>query len=345
MKFEETFTYDDVLLKPKFSRIKSRSEISLDVSLAKGFKFDNPIIPANMNSIMGKELAKEVFKLKGLAFLHRFSSIEDQIKILSELKDEFGKDIYNYIGVSIGVKEEDSKNIKIFDELGIKIICIDIAHLDSILGINMIKFISENYPKMLLIAGNIATGEAAARAYRAGADVVKVGIGASGICTTRVESAAGFPQLSAIMEVSNTRNLLQKEINRPIHFISDGGLREAGDCVKSLCFADMLMMGSYFAGCVESPTEEFEINGQKLKAYNGSSTHKSNRIEGIKALVKSKGSFNSLIIKLFEGIQSGCSYQDSFNLLELKRNPSFCKITNAGIIESKIHDIVLQVND
>lgn len=339
MRFEETISFDDVLLKPKYSTIRSRNEVDLSVELPKGFKFYSPFVIANMASLISPWVLRRMYSIGSLCFLHRFDSIEKQFDILVGLYNEFGEDVFNYIGVSVGVKEEDKKHLKMFEETGVRIVCIDIAHLDSIQGIEMIKYVADNHPKMLLIAGNIATGEAADRAFRAGADVVKIGIGASGICTTRLEAAAGVPQLSAIMDVDMVRKGLQKELDRKLYTISDGGARKAGDCVKSLCFSDMVMMGGYFAGSLETPGEEIEINGKRYKEYHGSSTHKKNRVEGVKAVVSVKGSVLELMQKLTEGCQSGMSYQNSRNLLELKEDFTFVKVSNAGIVESGIHNV------
>lgn len=341
MRFEESYSYDDVLLKPKFSNIKSRSDVNLSVELGKGFKFNIPFIPSPMKSIINKELLKKIYGSKGLGLLHRFSDVNEQLNIINELFQEFGDDIFNFIGVSIGVKSEDYKNIEKFKNIGIKIFNIDIAHSDSIQGLAMTKHIATKYSNCLLVVGSIATGEAAERAFRYGADIVRVGIGCGSICSTRLETAAGVGQLSAIMEVFETKNKLEKELGRKLSSIADGGLTTAGSCVKALCFSDMVILGSYFAGCDESPGEDIEVNGQKLKSYQGSSTYKSSRIEGVKAAVHKKGSIDGLFQKLIEGVQSGCSYQGVSNLEDLKKNPSFIRITNAALIESKIHSVIL----
>lgn len=342
MAFEEKLSFDDVLLTPKYSEISSRSEVNLSVDLSKGFKFDIPFLPSNMKSVFSVEMAEKIICHRGgLVLLHRFAPLEEQIKILSNLQEKIGKGIFDFLGVSVGIKDTDYQNLKIFKELGVKIFCIDVAHLDSSIGLQMVQYISKNYPEALLIAGNVATGEAAVRAFRAGADVIRIGIGNGSICSTRIQSAAGNPQLSAIMEIAAVIKDLEKELGRKLSTISDGSAREAGDCVKALCFTDMVMMGGYFAGCQESPEEEIEINGQKLKAYHGSSTHKDKRIEGVKALVHSKGSVLDLMQNLIEGVQSGCSYQNAKNLNELKISPSFIRITGAGLTESRIHDVII----
>lgn len=341
MIIDQMLSYDDVLLYPKHSTIYSRSEVDISIELCKGFGFSNPFIPANMLSIVGVELIKKVYSIGGLSILHRFMSIEDQLFTLTSLKKEFGDRLFDFVGVSVGIRNIDRDNIKLFADIGVKIVCVDIAHLDSTQGIGMIKWISTNYPSWLLIAGNVATGEGAASAWIAGADVCKVGIGGGGICSTRIETGCGVAQFSAIVDVAKIKPTIEKELNKKLYSISDGGIRNAGCCVKALCFSDMVMMGGYFAGCSEAPVEEIEINGQKLKPYHGSSTHKNSRIEGVKGVVHSKGSVLGLYKRLSEGVQSGCSYQNSRNLNELKLSPKFGQITNAGLMESKIHDVIM----
>lgn len=337
---KEGLTFDDVLLVPKFSILESRSRVDLSVKLCKGIHLSSPIIPANMKDIVSEELIEKMYNLGALSFLHRFSSLEEQCKIITNLKEKYGNNVLNFVGASVGVKSEDKENIDKFINLGIKIVCIDIAHLDSILGENMIKYISNKYPSLLLVAGNVATAAGAERAWKSGADIIKCGIGAGSICSTRLEAGHGVPQLTAIMDIHSCRLKLEKEMNKKLYFISDGGHKQTADCVKSLCFADMVMLGSMIAGVEESPGTLIETKDGIYKSYHGSSTHKKNRIEGVKAVVKFKGPLVDIIKKIHEGIQSGCSYQGSMNLEQLKLNPEFIKITNAGLTESKIHDVV-----
>jgi IMP dehydrogenase/GMP reductase len=157
------------------------------------------------------------------------------------------------------------------------------------------------------------------------------------LCTTRIETGCGVPQLTALMDVANIR----EEINNPnIKVISDGGIKNAGDIVKALCLSDMVMAGNIFAGCVETPGNVLSIMGKSYKEYKGSSTHKSNHIEGVTAIVPTKGTFESVLNKLLEGVSSGLSYQGAHNLEELKENPEFIKMSSSGIIESMPHDVI-----
>jgi IMP dehydrogenase len=334
-------TFDDILLQPKFSEIKSRSEVDLSVKLPKGFSFKTPIIPANMSDIISEKMIIKMYEMGSMSIMHRFCSFEEQIKLIRSLSKKYN-DIFNYVGVSVGVKPEDLHSVSMFSDLGIRIICIDVAHLDSILGLSMIEHIAKKYPHILLIVGNVATGAAAARAWRSGADIVKVGIGASGICSTRLETGNGVPQLSAIMNVYQQKEALQNELKRRLYFISDGGHKKTADIVKALCFADLVMLGGMLAGTDETNAMTVEVGSEKFVSYNGSSTHKKDRVEGVKGLVKPKGPVEDVIKKILQGIQSGASYQNSRNLQYLKMAPTFIRITNAGLVESNIHGVIVK---
>jgi IMP dehydrogenase len=330
----EGLTFDDVLLVPQYSELASRSLVDLSVTI-KNFTFKHPIIPANMKTIAGPELCKVNSCLGGLSILHRFMSIDEQLQVAKEMINSHSDNF----AISVGVQAADKENIKQFADIGVKIFCIDVAHGDSKLTVDMCNWIKNNYPNVLLIAGNVATGSGAKRLWLAGADVVKVGIGPGSLCTTRVETGNGVPQLTALMDVFQTRENMQTQMSNFI--IADGGLKNAGDIVKSLCFADMVMAGNIFAGCNETPGDTIIMNGVSYKNYVGSSTHKANHIEGVAAMVPAKGKFNDILTKLLEGLSSGCSYQGVQNLLELKDNPTFIKITNAGLKESHPHSVIL----
>ena len=362
MKIREGLTFDDVLLVPRHSKINSRSNVDTSIVLPKGFKFSHPIIPANMKTVTGFEMAKAVADSGGLAILHRFMPLEEQLDIANKfvlMSQDGPVDYVRHVSYSIGVKKEDYEAVKAFAQVGCaKILCVDIAHGDSDMCLKMCEFISKEYPEVLLIAGNVATAAGARNLWDAGADVVKVGIGPGSLCTTRVETGNGVPQLTALMDIwesklwSTTKHDLLKEmwpdielknkIKKPVAVIADGGIKNAGDCVKALCFADMVMAGNAFAGAVESPGMSIQIDGKFYKEYVGSSTHKTNHVEGVAAIVPTKGRFQDILTRMMEGIKSGCSYQGCNNLNELKENPEFVKITNAGLKESHPHDVVVK---
>lgn|SRR5574337_52946 len=344
----EGLTFDDVLLVPQHSDIGSRSR-DVDISVRwGGLHFEHPIIPANMKTVTGREMAQKIIKSGGLAILHRFMDQKEQLEIANNIFDSHGNE---HFAVSVGVKPSDKEMVSRFWDAGIRIVCIDIAHGDSNHCTEMISWIKNKYRDTFVIAGNVATGSGARRLWEAGADVVKVGVGPGSLCTTRIETGNGVPQLTALMDVAREQsslNILEMSRNYPnekrrkFPFISDGGIKSAGDIVKALCFADMVMVGNLFAGCEEAPGERIIIDGVSYKKYVGSSTHKTNHIEGVAALVPYRGSVDDILTKLREGLLSGCSYQGAHNLEELKDNPVFIKITNAGLKESHPHDVIIK---
>lgn len=675
MSFKEGLSYDDVLLVPQYSNITTRREVDLSVNIIKilndktssSTTFAHPIIPANMKNVTGEEMALAVWRSGGLAIVHRFMTIDEQVEIVNNIKMK--PNALNSVGFSVGVKPSDWKDIEALVHAGAKILCIDIAHGDSSHSIDMIKKIKSTFD-VLLIAGNVATGQAAKRLWDSGADMVKVGIGGgcfaegtrvlmsngaykniedilpgdrvinkdgnpvdvldafctgvrkvssltnngfykntlvtldhrfllndndndtvdwfpisnllednnlktlspgfinfevpqtfkmtfsnhnklkddyetyndknplvsinvtpnydvgylvgtflldgvlrqnsvsfefsnmdtleasevadrllsaldgvlgrnaftydialqddtirmivyndllldilsrlenengdkvlpkeflvyhnaylqgihdsyyesrfmtisgqpdtksqllnevfyfvnqcllgslnnsfhnkelsnqfnalsnvkldkldldvltyditvncqthsfiannmivhNSLCTTRLETGNGVPQLTAIMDVHEMRKssgYTEKGI------IADGGIKNSGDVVKALCFSDMVMVGNIFAGCDETPGELFldDETGEYYKEYNGSSTHKTDHIEGVKSIVKAKGSFSSVLDKLLQGVKSGCSYQGVRVVSELQDSPEFVRMTAAGMRESGPHDV------
>jgi len=347
LNITEGLSYDDVLLVPQYSEVETRSpdRVSLSVKLPKiGTELKHPIIPANMKTVFGEEMAEAVYLSGGLGFLHRFMSIEEQKSIFVKLDSKFATtdDFSNHIGFSVGVKKEDYENVPGLIDFGAKIICIDIAHGDSKLCVDMCEFVSAEYPGVLLVAGNVCTKDGAKRLWEAGADIIKAGVGPGSICSTRIETAAGMPQLTALMETVLARKELVNsgKINDQKLIIADGGIKNSGDCVKGLCFADLVMAGNLFAGTEEAPGTKITKDGILYKEYAGSSTHKSSHIEGVTTFVPYKGMYANVLDKLLQGIRSGCSYQGVDNLIDLKENPQFVKISSAGYRESIPHGIL-----
>ena len=357
----EGLTFDDVLLRPKYSDIESRSQIDVSVKLSKGIELKHPIVPANMSSIIGLDMAEAIFLSGGMVLVHRFMPLSDQIAIPQQLVKRYGDIVWNYVGLSVGVKPNDQEAVDMFVKAGTKILCIDIAHGHSKGCVEMCKYINTKHPNVFLIAGNIATYDAALDLWEAGADAVKGSVGGGSLCTTRIETANGSPTFSAVAEATLARlhitndklalyrstkwdegafTSLSKTPNKARFIIADGGIRNAGDCVKSLAIgADLVMCGNVFAGAIETPSETVFVDGAMYRRYNGSSTHKTNHIEGVEALVPAKGKVADILQRLSEGIRSGCSYQGAHNLNELRENPEFIRISNSGLIESKPHDV------
>jgi IMP dehydrogenase len=237
---------------------------------------------------------------------------------------------------------------------GVDAICIDTAHGHSTHVLDTIKVVRKAFPHLQIVAGNIATGEAAKALAECGVDAVKVGIGPGSICTTRVIAGVGVPQLTAIMLASKA---LEKT---GIPVIADGGIRYSGDMVKALAAgASTIMAGSLFAGVEESPGETIILNGRKFKSYRGMGSLEAMQQgskdryfqdmeddvkklvpEGIVAQVPYKGMLNEVIYQLAGGLRAGMGYCGAADIEEL-RNARFVRITSAGVIENHPHDVTI----
>jgi IMP dehydrogenase len=297
-----------------------------------------------MDSVTGIKMALALAKLGGISILPRFNTADIQIEMLKEIKKENVR-----VGASIGIKGDYLERARSLVENKVDCLVIDVAHGHMERVLEVTKEIKQNFPNTTLIAGNVATYEAAKDLFEMGADVVKVGVGPGSICTTRIETGHGVPQLTAILEASRAA----KEFDKTI--IADGGIKNSGDIVKALAAgASAVMLGNMLAGTDETPGEIVESNGKKFKKYFGSTSteqkekHLENikndknylkHIEGVSGAVLYKGSLEDLIEKLKAGISSGISYSGGFNIPELQKNARFVAIPTAGMKESGSHDL------
>lgn len=254
------------------------------------------------------------------------------------------------VGAAIGVQSDMLLRAKALIEAGVDVLVLDIAHGHSDLAINGIKKIKEIFPSVEIIAGNVVTAKATSELIEAGADAVKVGVGPGSICTTRIVSGCGYPQLSAVMECYKIASLFN------IPLIADGGIKYSGDITKAIAAgASSVMLGSLLAGTDESPGIPFIKNGKKVKVVRGMASagaklardgnlNKSESIseyvpEGVEAVVPYKGKVREIISLLVGGLLSGMSYCGCKTIEELKSYNNFIKITQSGIRESHSHDV------
>lgn len=285
-------------------------------------------------------------KLKGLITI---KDIEKAVKYPNAAKDASGRLL---CGAAIGVTNDILDRVSALVKAGVDVLVLDSAHGHSKNIIEKVKEVKKAYPNVPVIAGNIATGEAAEALIKAGADCVKVGIGPGSICTTRVVAGIGCPQVTAIYDVAE----VAKKYNIPV--IADGGLKYSGDIPKAIAAgADVVMMGSLLAGCEESPGE-FEIyQGRRFKVYRGMGSiaamecgskdryfqtgSKKLVPEGVEGRVPYKGPVSDTIFQLLGGLRSGMGYCGTKTIPELKENGKFVRITGAGLKESHPHDIYI----
>ena len=259
------------------------------------------------------------------------------------------------VGAAIGVGKDMQDRLKKLADAETDVIVVDTAHGHSKMVIDAIKSIRKQYPKLQLIAGNIATKEAAKALVKAGVDAIKVGIGPGSICTTRIVAGVGVPQITAISEAASAVR------GTTVKVIADGGIRFSGDISKALAAgADSVMLGSLFAGTTEAPGEIELYQGRTYKNYRGMGSigamksGSSERYfqgnettsdkfvpEGIEGRVPYKGGLANILHQLLGGIRSSMGYLGCSNLKELHTKAKFVKITNAGMKESHVHDVMI----
>lgn len=340
-------TFNDVLLKPQRSPFKSRtdSNISLLSHIADGISLDIPFISANMDTVTGYKMAQSMSKLGGLGILHRFHSSNDAYK--EEI--EKVRKTCHFLAFSVGCGEKWIRFTEdVVSRLDPKIptkaiVCLDVAHGHMEQSIETVQSLAK-IPNITVIAGNVATPEGVIDLASAGANCVKVGVGSGSVCTTRIVTGHGVPQLSAI--VSARQALDGEGLN--VGLIADGGIRNSGDIVKAIAAgADAVMLGSMLAGCDETPGEIFTTKDGSFKMYRGqSSRHFLKDIgkngvaaEGESIEIKAKGSVVEVIKELSGGLRSGLTYSGASNLYDLRNKAVFLEISHHGWVESTPHAI------
>lgn len=336
----EGFTFDDVLIRPGESSMEP-AEASLKTKIA-GIELSVPFLSAAMDRVTEEEMAIALGKLGGLGVIHRNCSIDVQVKIVTHVKKAGVK-----VAAACGPFAAD--RAKALDEAGCDVIVIDCAHGHNLNVVASARKIKKNLKHAKMIFGNIATAEAA-KASCAFADAVKVGVGPGSICTTRVISGVGVPQLSAVLEVAS----VARKYNVPV--IADGGIRTSGDIAKALAAgASAVMCGNMFAGTNEAPGKIVVKGGKKYKEYRGMGsaaviksasgkeryfTHGRKAVpEGVEALVPYKGPVREIVATLASGIQVGMGYVGARTITEFHKKAHFIRITFSSVAEGKPHSL------
>lgn len=330
-------TYDDVLLVPKYSDIYSRVDVSLKTRLVGDIFIDLPFVSANMDTVTGLEMANVLNRHGAVGVIHRFMSTSDHV---SAVAGQQGPRI-----LCIGVKQEDLIKIEVLEVMGaVDAVLIDVAHGHHQRVTDLIRTIKAKWPDMLVIAGNIATYSGAVDLLDAGADSLKVGVGPGAACSTRTVAGAGYPQLSAIINVKNAINQVASRTGKKATLIADGGIKKSADVVKALAAgADSVMIGSLFAGTDEAPGELILTETGKMKKYRGSSSAEVNEYlgldrtaEGVATLIPYRGPVRSILMDLAGGVRSGLSYVGCRNIQELHEDYiQMVQVTHAGQVESR----------
>jgi IMP dehydrogenase len=319
----ESLTYDDILIRPAYSQLSSRTDASTNVYLKVCNKeyIVQPIIPANMITIATEQMIHELSKLDIIVPAQRFQSKEEELASI-KLSKPFFK------AASVGIKERDRTE---FIAPHVDILFLELAHAHSKQAIEEAKWIIRNYPEKLLVVGNVATADACKAFRDVGVNMCKIGIGPGATCKTRTVTGCGVPQLSAVLECAPIM---------PV--IADGGIKNSGDCIKALAAgASFVMIGSLFAGTDEAGTQR--IKGKGTKIYLGMASNEAGRVssgnvpEGVAAEVPYSGNACEVANELLAGIRQGMAMVGAKNLEELREKAVFQRVSGATIIENQPH--------
>lgn len=329
-KVSEVMTSKNLVTAPEGTNFAKAEKI------LQGYKIEKlPVVKKN-GELVGLITYRDILQLK--SFPHA-------------VKDEFGR---LRVGAALGITSDLLDRTAALQHIGVDVVCLDSAHGHTKGVLDALRLLKKNFPKLRIIAGNVATAAGAKALAAAGADAVKVGIGPGSICTTRIVAGAGIPQITAILEAAAAL----KKLNVPI--IADGGIRYTGDFVKALAAgASTVMMGSVFAGVEESPGETIIYEARKFKQYRGMGSigamqqGSSDRYfqdvedgikklvpEGIEGRVPFKGSLSEVITQYVGGLRAGMGYCGAKNISALQQ-AQFIRITAAGIRESHAHDVAI----
>ena len=332
MQIRECLTYDDVLLEPHYSDVETRNSVSLESKLGEGLVFDTPIIASPMDTVSEDRMAIELGVLGGVAVIHRYNTIEEQANLVT-----ITKKMKQRVGAAVGATGDFMDRTVALVNAGADFICIDVAHGHHKNVYEAIRKIRDSYgPSLHIMAGNVATAEAFEALQTWGADSIRVGIGGGSICSTRIQTGHGVPNITAIMDCA--------EVATTASLIADGGIKNAGDIVKALAAgADFVMLGSLLAGTDETPGE-LNVTGM-TKVYRGMASReaqkdwrgKSSAPEGISTKIPYKGSIKEIIPELVGNIKSGLSYSGATTIKGLQARAEFIRQTSAGQYESSTH--------
>ena len=342
IEYDIKLGFKDVMIRPKRSTLKSRSQVNLE----RDFKFLHssstwkgiPIMAANMDTVGTFEMALALSKHKIFTAIHKHYTVEEWNAFYANTPSG----IEDYIAISTGTGVEDSAKLAeiINSNPQLKFICIDVANGYSEHFVNFVKKTRKQHPDKIIIAGNVVTGEMVEELLIAGADIVKVGIGPGSVCTTRVKTGVGYPQLSAIIECADAAHGLGGQI------ISDGGCSTPGDVAKAFgAGADFVMLGGMLAGHNESGGELIEKDGKSYKQFYGMSSETAmekhvggvaeyRASEGKTVEVPYRGEVDNTVQDILGGLRSTCTYVGAARLKELTKRTTFIRVAEQ---ENKVY--------
>lgn len=342
---EISLTYDDVLIAPQYSIIKSRKDVDTSVKID-AIKLRVPIISANMTSVISEDMCIALAKAGGIATIDQFRDITDEHLLVKRVKKAKA-----CVAAACGVTKDYKERTKAIMQAGADIIMYDTPHAHSLLAYEAISWCRKAYPKAIIGCGNVATADGTKMLITAGADIIKVGVGPGAGCITRVAAGVGIPQFSAVLECAKIAKIHKRYV------IADGGVKNSGAFAKAIAAgADLVMCGSVLAGCDEAPSELIEQDGQKFKHYFGSASvvartkrsaldkkykaKPSEFVEGADGYVKYRGPVAQVVNEFRMGLASAMSYSNAQTIRSFHANVRFVRVSSIGERENGPHGMV-----
>ncbi len=332
----EALTYDDVLLLPHYSDIRSRSEVDISTDLGNGLRLGLPIISSPMDTISEDLMARATSEEGACSIIHRYNTPEEQAELVGHARVNGAENIGFAVGVGGDLLDRTQKCL----DAGASFVCVDVAHGHHIMMKKALYDLRDVFGHDLhIMAGNVATLKGINDLADWGANSVRCNIGGGSICSTRVQTGHGHPGLQTIIDCAYT--------DRDVKIIADGGIRNSGDIVKALAAgADAVMLGSLLSGTKETPGEVYtRQDGTKYKTYRGMASKeaqidwrgKYSSFEGVSSTVPYRGKVRNVLMDLDRGIRSGLSYSGVRTIKELRQTAEFVRQTSAGLGESRTH--------
>lgn len=333
---DQAITFDDVLMIPAYNHHESRRIVEIGVTdKLNKLSLKLPVISSNMDTITESTMANFMHSKGGIGALHRFLSIEDNIK-------EF-KNCQGPVFVSIGCTDIELQRAEALRDAGADYFCVDVAHAHAKYVGKTLKSLRKLLGTRCIMAGNVATYAGADYLASCGADIIKAGIGGGSVCSTRIKTGFGVPMLTCIQDCART--------DRSI--VADGGIRTSGDIVKALAFgADFVMIGGMLAGSAPTPGDVIiNAEGEKVKRYRGMASreaqeeflgqmHEWKTAEGVATEVAYHENQDAIIADIIGGLRSGLTYAGADTIRELQRKLNYIRVTQAGRIESLPHKLM-----
>ncbi|HVY67440.1 MAG TPA: IMP dehydrogenase [Patescibacteria group bacterium] len=360
-EIRDALTFDDVLLVPNYSEVVP-AEIQVGVRLTPRIFLRVPVLSSAMDTVTEGRMAAALAQLGALGVIHKNLTVHQQAEEAAKVKKEAPHSAAASVDASgrllaaaaVGATGDFLERALALAKAGADAIVVDTAHGHTRRVLEAVRAIKKHLPHLDVIAGNVGTEEGAKVLFAAGSDVVKVGIGPGSICTTRIVSGCGVPQLTAVMDAARAAKKYKRSI------IADGGIKFSGDLVKALAGgATAVMAGSMLAGTDEAPGEVLEQHGRRVKSYRGmgslAAMEKGSKDrygqeglalsklvpEGVEATVAYKGPVAPILEQLLGGLKAGMGYCGAKTVAELQKKARFVRITNAGLKESHVHDVAM----